>query len=233
MGQYDHGCETNFGRSFVSLVPWKGASILLYDSASKNNPPIARLKFGFVEVRKDQYVTNVTDFKLTYISNDSTEDIFSRLIEVTRVDEYGMPVLSYSPDSEWVNVALDCRVFINPPSAWLNVSDTRKAEIRIKSWANFFPPEFFVDFLCDSMMAFYSRPVIETRIFPKLQRDFCMRVIKSSGPWMQVYLESPCTFMLDFPKPEHTSNKSKNPSPKVWIKYLDNRGSPRIWCLWD
>ncbi len=234
--QYNDGCDVDFGFAYVSLTPWKGTSILLFPSPEKTKQPLASLKYGFVEYKG----TNVTNFRLTFGGSDTSEDMYPRLLEIERVDEYGMPVLSFSPDSQWVEVSLDCRQLNNPPSAWLNIANAKRSNIQVKSWTTFFGYDWAIQFLCDSIMAFYSQPNDASRIFPRLTPqaddstsvDYCMRVLKTAGPWMQVYLESPSTFEGD-EDARHARYKSANPPPKVWIRYLDGRGRPRVWYLWD
>ncbi len=234
LSQYHRGCATDFGLGYVSLIPSGDNSIPLFPSQSKENTPFATLRFGIDQVGKGSFVTSL---KLTILSTNSVEGMHERLIEVYRVDEYGLPILDFSSDSEWVRVSLDCRKITNPPSAWLRTVDSNKVTIPIKSWAHFFEVDWPVVFHCDSLMAFYSDSNETARIFPKLrghpgEPDYCMRVLSTSGKWMHVYLESPSTFMTDH-EARHARYETTDSPPKVWIRYLDDHGRPRIWYLWD
>lgn len=232
VSQYDSGCETEFGIAYASLTlnltPLKMDSIQFYASTIKSDPPFAQLKYGTVQVTRNSYAVDVAKFTLTMMSTGEEEEIGLRLIDLNRIDEYALPVLSFSPDSQWVNVSFDPRNLSNPQTGWLNISDSKKAGVQIKYWANFLYLDVAVVFNCDSLMAFYSRPDESSRIFPELklfensnEYTYSMKGVDKSGKWMQVYLYSP--------SPYYSGSEPPASALKVWIKYLDDTGRPRIW----
>ncbi len=220
--QYSGPCDTNFGRNYISLSTSKNDSITLYSAPSKAEKPVARLYARFTQVRDNTYVPKPT---LAWLGADSIENMSARMIDVYDVSEFALPVLSFSPDSGWAKVSLDCREQVDTPCAWLNVADARKAKLKVKSWASFFERDWTVVFLCEDMMGFYSAPYDTCQIFPTLsgdssESDYWMKVIKTSGNWMLVSLQSPIP--SDGVEPI-------DKFPEVWIKYLDDQGRPRVW----
>jgi len=230
VSQYDHGCETDFGVAYVSLRPTAHPVIPLYAAPVEGDSPAAVLRSRAKEVGKNSFGV---DFELTVFSTNSVVAMSDRLIEVFRVDEYGLPVRAFTPDSEWAEVSLDCKQLEDPPTAWVRIG----GPVRVKFWSEFFGEDWALVFDCDTVKAFYSRPDDGYRIQPKLagdsdNPDYCMRVVRTFGDWMEVYLETPSTFMEDS-KTRQSRYKSANPPTKVWIKYLDDNGRPRIWYLWE
>jgi roadblock/LC7 domain-containing protein len=217
----------DFGCSYA-LLPSKNISLDLYSTPAKSNQPFARLDAGDFENKSR---THIPRSSITYLNTNSMENMSERIVEIF-VCVYGLAVLSFSPDSEWVNVSLDCNKEVNPPSAWFNVFDASLLNVQIKSWTNFFEKNWTLHFLNNSDIMFYSKYADTTQIFPKLSMDktrpdYCMRVIKTSGHWMLVYLDSPC----NIPVQMDSLYQSKNQSPKVWIRHIDDRGRPRVWYL--
>ena len=229
-GQYDHGCETDFGLAYISLRPLSHPEIPFYAAPVQGDSAAAVLHTRIREVGKNSFSVG---FELTVLSTNSVVEMSERLIEVYRVDEYGLPVLAFSADSDWAEVSLDCKQLQDPPTAWVKVG----GPIRVKFWSDFFGPDWALVFNCDTVRAFYSRPDEGYRILPKLagdpdNPDYCLRVLKVFGEWMEVYLESPSTFMEDL-QTRQARYKSAKPPPKLWIKYLDETGRPRVWYLWE
>lgn len=233
VAQNDGSKNLDFGRFYLSL-PSANVSLKFYSTPSKDQPPAWELDFGAFAY---WYNSSVVKGWLTNLKDRTSQNASTRLIEVERVSEYALAILSFTPDSLWVQVSLDCRILQNPPTAWLYVYDANAVGAKVKSWTRFFLADQAVVFTSDSARAFYADTTARNRVFPTLagdsaSPDYSMRVIKVSGPWMQVYLYTPS----DFPSsvdPKEARAKSNNPPPRFWIRYLDERGRPRIWYLWE
>jgi hypothetical protein len=223
----------DFGRNYLSL-PSASISLKFYSTASKEQMPAWELDFGHFLHQRNSYVVRAW---LTNLVDRSCQNASTHLIDVQGVDEQALPILSISSDSLWIQVSLDCRIRHNPPTAWLYYYHGLDIGAKIKSWTDFFVVDQAVIFICDSMRAFYATRNIDKAVFPKLDGDsahpdYSMRVIRTSGQWMEVYLYTPS----DFPsseEPKEARSKSKNLPPRYWIRYLDDQGRPRIWYLWE
>ena len=229
LGQNAGPCTTDYGHDYVSLRTYDSSSVDLYAAPTKNRKPWACLRAGFSEVVRNKQISKVS---LVYKDRDFTEDISDKMVEVFETSEYALPIEDFSPDSLWVKVSLDSQRPTDPPVAWLNAADARKGRVRISSWDRFFKRDWTVIFLCDTMMAFFEDTCDTFRIFPKLvgdstHPDYWMRVIKTSGNWMQVYLESPIRWNDQESNRSRSLSESRN--PRFWIRYLNKRGQPRIW----
>jgi len=233
VAQNDVYKNLDFGRFYLSLPPGN-VSLKFYSTPSKDKSPAWELDFGSFAT---WYNSAVVKGWLTKLKDRTSQDASTRMIEVERVDEYALAILSFTPDSLWAQVSLDCRILQNPPVAWLYLYDANAVGAKVKSWTNFFLVDQAVVFTSESGRAFYADATARNPVFPTLagdssNPDYSMRVIRTSGPWMEVYLYSPSDFpSMDDPK--EVRAKSKNPPPRFWIRYLDERGRPRIWYLWD
>jgi hypothetical protein len=158
-------------------------------------------------------------------------------MEIAYGDIYGVPILELTPDSAWAKVALNPRLKGDTLSAWLRIAGLQNETTGWMLWTQFFAQDEAIQFLRDSMIAFYSRPQETARVYPKIpgtnaHSDYCMRVIRTVGNWMQVYLMVPSNWWTD-PNVRKALYNSKNPPPKFWVRYLNKQGSPRIWFVWD
>jgi hypothetical protein len=231
IAQNDCNMNIDFGHDYLSL-PSATISLKFYSTMHKEHAPAWELDFGHFLYQRDSYVVRAW---LTNLTDRSCQNASTHLIDVEGVDEQALPILSISSDSLWIQVSLDCRVRRNPPTAWLYYYDGLAIGAKIKSWTNFFVVDEAVVFICDSMRAFYTEPNSDKRLFPKLagdsvHADYSMRVIRTSAPWMEVYLYTPSDFP-SFVEPREARSQSKNPPPRYWIRYLDDQGRPRIWYL--
>ena len=224
--------RNDYGIGFVAVRPLHTMSLTLFPIPEHTKPPYARFDMGMFEIEPGSFVSR---YSLTTLRSDAMQDMSNRILDVAGVDESGIPILSFASDSAWVKVSLDCGTKQNPPSAWINVSDAEKMGFDVILWNQFFKKDWALTFQCDSVLKFYSQPSDRYQIFPELSTDqgfpdYCMRVIKTSGAWMQVHLESPSMFLED-PSVRERAYQSKTPPPRVWIKYLDDRGRPIVWYL--
>jgi hypothetical protein len=220
-GQFYHPEKVEFGIGyFATNVPFPD-SVVFYSKPTTASTRVAVFSAD----------------TLTLLPSGAKTQIAEGTIEIVHNDVYGFPILQLTSDSHWARVVFDCRKENASESGWADISNIEEILSRWQLWAHFFKPDEAVSFLFDSCMAFYSHPDDSHQIFPKLVEnsegdDYCMRVINTSGTWMQVFLETPSTFMSDSEEIQKNHN-SKNPPPKVWIKYLDEHGRPRIWPLID
>jgi hypothetical protein len=82
-------------------------------------------------------------------------------------------------------------------------------------------------------MAFYSKPSLDERVYPKIIKDesgfydYSMQRIKAAGTWMQIYLFTPSSFGESL-ESINAEIKSSKPPAKVWIRYLDDYGRPTV-----
>jgi hypothetical protein len=219
--QYSGPNHIDFGIGYFEIFAPTSDSLMFYSTPESHANPIALLK----------------GTQLTFLRSHIADDITNRLIEIVYNDDYGLPILEISADSNWARVALNPKNKVDTQAAWVSLERVRNDVGGWQLWGQFFTPDEPVTFLSDSMMGFYSALDDTMKVFPKLLRsdgemDYCMRVIQTKGLWMEVYLETPSTFMTD-PVRRHARYESKNPPPRLWIKFLDQRGRPRIWFLWD
>ena len=226
MGESQYTGAIDFGRGYIAT---KFRSFLLYEKPDRSSRRIARIDPHTIE--------GVQSDSLVFLPSQASVPLSNRTIDVVYNEVYGLPILTFSPDSSWAQISLDCREMHNPPSAWVNANDARNKGVDLQLWSSFFNLDQAVIFHGSSAIEFYNQPNESSRAFPDLagdpkEPDYCMRVIRTIGPWMQVYLESPSTFMKDSGD-RQTRYKSSSAPPKFWIKYLDEEGRPRIWYLWD
>lgn len=214
--QYRDGCTVEFGRSFLSFITANDISLPLYRFPSKNVAPFARFTSTLKEVSR---YTHIPKFSLEHPAKESVEDLGKRILDLSEASEYALPVLALSPDSTWMKISLDCRIFSNPPSAWVSVSDAKDEGMRIASWSNYFSLHSSVVFLCDSMSVFFAYPDSEFKIARKdlkisTRTSRTMEVLTYSDVWMMVRVTPPVA-----------------DRDTVWIQYLDKHGRPRVWPI--
>jgi hypothetical protein len=219
----------DYGCFYVGLNPWKKTSLILYGEPNKNNTPYAIFKM--YELETDHVF--ITHSSVTYLKNRTVE-YDKAAYSLHYREENAIPGLSYSSDSSWVKVSLDCRNLNNPPSAWLCVIDAKKAGALVRQWDEIFTKYQTLLFQVDSLMAFYSNPSLDKRIYPKILKgeeyqpyDYSMQRIKTIGKWMQIYLFTPSCFGQSR-ESINAQIISSNPPAKVWIRYLDDNGRPTV-----
>lgn len=154
---------------------------------------------------------------------------FGRTLVISHNDEFGLPILEFSPDSLWVKVSLDCRKKENPSTGWISIN----SRLHLKLWPDFFSEEgVAIYFMKDEWIQFYSvadstKSISYKLVYDRKSPDYSMRVRKVLGRWMEVDLETPSTFMIP---PEEQKDIQKI---RVWIQFLDENDRPKVWYYWD
>ncbi len=214
MAQYDPG-DIEYGVGYVSAqIPFPD-SMIVYSEAS----------FGSTQIAVVQSCT------IRVLSPRKTFDCSETTIPVVYNDEYGFPIIGFSPDSSWIKISLDCRNRISPVTGWVS-RRTRWLELAL--WGDWFRKGMPVYFRQPQWNAFYSQPDTALEVKPVLvvrdsMPDYCMRVVKTVGDWMEVDLQTPSTFELS---PEEIARQN-TATYRVWIRYFGRESGLRIWYFWD
>lgn len=155
-------------------------------------------------------------------------------IEVIPREAYGLPILGFSPDSQWVKVSLDCRVLHNPPVGWVwRVSPHLRATLWGGSWQAGCPLHFRESVSETFFEAAYGRPVAVRKILPEFNpSDYCMRLLEIQGRWMKVLIQTP-TPPLGEDDEVPLTGAVKTYQVEAWIQFLDESGRPRVWPIYD
>lgn len=138
----------------------------------------------------------------------------------------GLPVLESTPP--WVKVIYNFGELADLKTGWIN---TDQDSIIYYTWSQ----------ILEGQGITYFRPCIDPQFYDSIngnQVDFALDYTydrnrdiwyphydlvpqQTSGNWMQVMINSPSQYCLSEP-----TNFREN---TLWIKYLDDSGSPRIW----
>lgn len=166
---------------------------------------------------------------LTLVTTGESFSLYQRALEYG-YEEVGFPILEFTADSSWVRVSLDCWDMKNSSTAWLPISSQ---DLRVFSWTDILGRADAFFFLRERWIQFYSSSDTTTPVDIQLasryaRPNYSMYLKQLRGDWMQVEVETPSSYC--YSEEEVLEMFGVRPRKKtVWIRFLDERGRPRIF----
>ncbi len=168
--------------------------------------------------------------KIRFASSANWESRIDYAIMIVYNSTYGLPLLGFSTDSQWVKVSLDSRMRTNPPSGWIHLGEIGT---EVKLWSQYWFPGFALHFIDKKWEAFYDTiaggKLDMHQTMPQFDSSsYSLRVVCSRGNWMKVIVESPEPEMMndeDIAKELGT----KYFHAQAWIRFLNGDGRPRVF----
>ena len=134
-------------------------------------------------------------------------------------EENGLPVDSVSPDGAWMRVLHATDAQGEQRYGWVRTAP----DTRIEWWTGVLTEQSLF-FRNPDSLAVYAEPGGQ-RVWLDIAGsgegpDYAMTPLQRRDPWMRVVLTTPSDFCMDPPVVK---------TDTVWIRYLDDRGRPRVW----
>jgi len=210
--------DLEYGIGYLDAAYAGGDSLALYQKPSVASKPAA-----FLQSNKIRF-----SGELRWVS------AYPRCIEVVPREVYGVPILGFSSDSQWVEVSLDCRMLVNPPVAWVwRANPLIHAGLWGGSWQVGCPLHFRESATPAFFDGAFGRPVNIAKALPEFNpADYCMRLLEIRGKWMKVLIQTP-TPPLGEDDEVHPSSAVKTFQAEAWIQFLEENGRPRVWPIYD
>ncbi len=202
-----------YGVGIASIESPYQVELTFYASPSKQS---GRVAFFYAE-------------SLSFTKSGSTVRSYDQMVEIS-YSEIGFPVLTFTRDSQWVKVSLDCHDLRNRSTGWI---PKQTPGLKVQSWMEVLSNHGAFFFMKPEWISFYARPEKSTQVHPKLIRrgslpSYQLYRKEIRGRWMQVELETPSSFC----KTEEDVLREYGVKPTkqvVWIQFLDERNRPRIF----
>ena len=154
---------------------------------------------------------------------ESAPPVESNLLEYG-YEELGLPADSAPRADGWVRVVHGFGADSTPRTGWVRlVAD----DVAYQAWSDILP-ENVLFFLSDADIRFRDAPDGRTVALPlhaegsgaDRRLDYILHPLEARGDWLRVRAVTPSDYCFDPPSPRDTT---------VWIRYLDERGRPRVW----
>lgn len=134
-------------------------------------------------------------------------------------EESGLPIDSVTADGAWVRVLHAVDAQGDQQRGWARTAQ----ESRIEWWTDVLA-EHTLFFRNQDSLAVHESPD-GRRLWPDIAGantgpDYALTPLQRSNQWMRVILTTPSDFCVDPPVVRKDT---------VWIRYLDERGRPRVW----
>lgn len=134
-------------------------------------------------------------------------------------EESGLPIDTVAAEGAWVRVLYALDPGGDARLGWVRAGEGTRTE----HWTAVLPEQNLFFRHADSL-AFHVEPEGQ-RVWLDIASgddgpDYIMRPLRVADSWMQVVVTTPSDYCLDAPVVR---------SDTVWVRYLDDRGRPRVW----